>query len=150
MSEFSLSAFANYKSEEVKPQSLDFPSLEIPSQQVSWPTRQCFASEKNDTTLGVMDKIFSGGAWLDPKMYLVRNEKKDFSPRKIYQDKYTREWRAKERNGREIIVGVFDLDTPLFVNPRGPTTFDTFYVEMEHEGKKYPISLRVIQKILID
>lgn len=138
---YAYGAFANYKAEEVNNKSLDVPSFEIPSQQTSWPTSQCFAAEKNGTPLGVMDKVFSGGAWLDPKMYLVRNEKKDFSPREIFQDKYTRERKVKERNGREIIIGNFELVAPLFVNPKGPTNFDAFYVEMTYEGKTYPIYL---------
>lgn len=141
MSEFSFSAFANYKTEEVNIQSSDVPSVKIPSQQASWPTRQCFAAGKNGTPIGVVEKIFSDGAWLEPKMYMVRNDKKDFSSRTICQDKYTREWQVKERNDREIIVGVFDLDTPLFVNPRGPTTFEAFCVEMIYMGKRHPITL---------
>jgi hypothetical protein len=86
MGDFSFKAFANYKPEEVNNQGVDVPSMEIPSQQISWPTSQYVATEKNVTSLGVVDKVFSGGAWLEPKMYMVRNEKKDFSPRKIFQD----------------------------------------------------------------
>ena len=138
---FSFKAFASYQAGNGNGQSSDLPSVKIPSQQASWPTRQYFDAEKNNSPIGVMDKIFSGDAWLEPKMYMVRNEKKDFSPRKIFQDKYTREWKAKERTDREVVIGNFELVAPLFVNPRGPTIFNAFYVEMIYEEKTYPISL---------
>lgn len=139
---FKYKAFAEYTG---LSSDLNKQTVPIPSQQMSWPTCQCGYDTDmpghSRTPIGILDKVFSGGAWLDPKMYMVRNEKKDFSPRKIFQDKYTRERKVKERNGREIIIGDFDLVAPLFVNPRGPTTFAAFYVEMIYEGKTYPISL---------
>lgn len=141
MSGFSLSAFANYKSEEVKPQSLDFPSVEIPSQQTSWPTSQCFAAEKNGTPIGVVDKIFSGGVLVEPKMYLDNYSKRDLSPRRIFQDKLSYMWKFKERNGYEGNIAIFHILQALVVNPRAPSEYECICIEIQYDSKVYTITM---------
>ncbi|SEH89012.1 hypothetical protein SAMN02910265_03215 [Ruminococcus flavefaciens] len=97
--DFAFKAFANCPVDQGNNQSSDVSFVGIPSQQVSWPTSQCFVVEKDErqrTPIGVMDKIFSGEAWLEPKTFLENYSKRDLSPRRIFQDKLSCMWKFKE------------------------------------------------------
>ncbi|WP_297960316.1 hypothetical protein [uncultured Ruminococcus sp.] len=142
---FAFGAFANYKAKEVNNQSSDVPSVTIPSQQASWPTRQCFAAGKNGTPIGVMDKIFSGNAWLEPKAYLDNYSKRGLTPRRIFQDKLSYLWIFKERNGYEGNIAKFRILQAIVVNPRAPSEYECICIELEYEGKVYSITLTMRQ-----
>lgn len=96
-------------------------------------------SPYGDITPHTYDKIRLGGALLDPFAFLNNYEEKDFSPRKIFQDKFTKEWKVKERDQRVIVIGKIDLHAPLIVNPTSVTNFAAFYCKMKYNDETYPI-----------
>lgn len=145
MGDFSFKAFANYKPENVSTHNADDLSVGIPSKQASWPTRQYFDAEKNNSPIGVMDKIFSGDAWLEPKAYLDNYSKRGLTPRRIFQDKLSYLWKFKERNGYEGNIAKFRILQALVVNPRAPSEYECICIELEYEGKVYSITLTMRQ-----
>jgi len=48
-------------------------------------------------------------AWYSPRQVISRSNDTEFSARKIIYDKYTGEYKVKERNGRVVIVGKFKI-----------------------------------------
>ena len=88
----------------------------------------------------VCDRYWNGNAWLNPQMYICPNVKrKELSPRKIEQNKWTKEWILKERdNGREIVIGKFSFEDVMIINPTTPTNYDAicFNVNCEEGENK--------------
>lgn len=139
--DFAFKAFSNYKSEEVTSQSVDVPSLEIPSQQASRPTSHYVVAEKNGTPIRAFDKVPSVGAWLNKQIKLQYDSKKDFSPKRIIEGSDSVMWQVKERNGRLVDVAIFKLQNRIDVNPRGPNDYDMIYDEVVYQGVAYPIAI---------
>ena len=67
-----------------------------------------------------------------------RSAHPEFSARKINFDKYTEEYKVKERNGRTIVVGRFKVKKVLIANPKSESEFEAIYFEIECDSKTYP------------
>lgn len=80
-------------------------------------------------------------AWYTPRQVISRSYDTEFSARKLVYDKYSGEYRVKERNGRIVIVGKFKIKNVLVVNPKSSTEFEAIYFELEYEGNVYAIIL---------
>ncbi|SEH87740.1 AAA-like domain-containing protein, partial [Ruminococcus flavefaciens] len=145
MGKFSFEAFANYENYDSIAQSSD---AMLP-QRTSWPIGQysfeTVKSKKAGVPVGVMDKIFSGDVWLEPKAYLDNYSKRGLTPRRIFQDKLSYLWKFKERNGYEGNIAKFRILQALVVNPRAPSEYECICIELEYEGKVYSITLTMRQ-----
>ncbi|SFW45076.1 hypothetical protein SAMN02910280_2624 [Ruminococcus flavefaciens] len=80
-------------------------------------------------------------AWYSPRQVISRINEPEFSARKLIYDKYTGEFKVKERDGRVVIVGKFKIIKMLVVNPKSSTEFEAVYFEIEYEGNIYAIVL---------
>ncbi|MBR4628571.1 MAG: hypothetical protein IKO47_12930 [Ruminococcus sp.] len=80
-------------------------------------------------------------AWYTTRQVLSRHSDPEFSARKIIHDDYNGEYKVRERNGRVVVVGKFQIKKVLVVNPRSESEFAAMYFEIEVDAKKYPVVL---------